>query len=73
MLEDHGVEWREVEELLEKEPDFRRTRTVRGEMRYAFRGRTEGGRRLTVIFALEGPIARIITAYDTPKGEDYSG
>jgi uncharacterized DUF497 family protein len=71
MLEDHGVEWHEVEELLVKEPDFRRT--VRGQRRYAFRGRTEGGRPLTVIFTLEGPIARIITAYDTPQGEDYVG
>ena len=73
MLEDHGVEWREVEEVLVNEPDFRRTRSVRGQRRYAVRGRTEGGRRLTVIFTLEGPIARIITAYDTPKGEYYSG
>lgn len=73
MLQDHGVEWHEVEEILKKEPDFERTRTVRGERRYAIRGRTEGGRRLTLIFTLEGGIARFITAYDTPKGQDYSG
>jgi len=68
MLNDHGVEWREVEEVLAEEPPFRRTRTVRGQKRYVLHGQTAGGRRLTVVFALEGPIARIVTAYDTPRG-----
>lgn len=68
MLNDHGVEWYEVEEILAQEPSFIRARTVRRQKRYAILGMTEGGRRLTVIFTLEGPVARVITAYDTPKG-----
>lgn len=73
MLDDHGVEWNEVEEVLVQELPFRRVRTVRGEKRYVLHGATDGGRRLTVVFALEGPIARVITAYDTPRGQDYDG
>ncbi len=67
MLNDHGVEWHEVEEILAQEPPFRRMRDVRGEKRYRLHGRTEGGRCLTIVFAIDGPIARVVTAYDTPK------
>ena len=56
----------EVEEILMQKPDLKRTRTVRGERRYFVKGRTQGGRRLTVVFALEGSVARVVTAYDTP-------
>ena len=66
MLDKHAVEWQEVEEVLRQDTPFYRSRTVRGERRYFVQGQTEGGRRLTVVFAFEGPIARVITAYDTP-------
>ncbi len=66
MWEKHGVTWDEVEEILVQKPDLKRTRTVRGERRYFVKGRTQGGRRLTVVFALEGSVARVVTAYDTP-------
>ncbi|MBD3293089.1 MAG: hypothetical protein GF393_09205, partial [Armatimonadia bacterium] len=71
MLEKHGVYWDEVEEVLEQNPDFRRMRDVRGERRYLAQGRTTDGRYLTVVFALAGPIARIVTAYDTPRRQRW--
>ena len=67
MLEKHSVTWNEVEEVLLQEPDPKRSRTVRGERRYFVQGRAQSGRRLTVVFTLEGSVARVITAYDTAK------
>lgn len=67
MLEKHNVHWDEVEDILEQHITFRRVQDVWGERRYIMQGRTGNGRYLTVVFAFDGFIARIITAYDTPR------
>ncbi|NLO04916.1 MAG: BrnT family toxin [candidate division WS1 bacterium] len=64
MFAKHGVTWNEVDEILSQEPKVLRSRTVRGEPRYLCRGRTAAGRKLVVIFAMEGTTARVITAYE---------
>ena len=67
MLNKHGVRWDEVEDILEQHLPFTRLGDARGERRYLIQGRTGGGRYLSIVFAREGPIARIVTAYDTPR------
>ena len=64
MLEKHGVAWYEVVEAMSQR-GLRpiRARKQNGEMRYQVKSRTEAGRRLLIIFAVERPArARIITA-----------
>ena len=63
MLEKHNVEWHEVEEVMQKSPQIRRGRRVRGEQRYYVHGRTRAGRRLTVVFAVRGDTGAVVTAY----------
>jgi uncharacterized DUF497 family protein len=64
MLGKHNVRWNEVVEVLTGSPRVRRGRDSEGERRYQAIGRTDAGRRLRVIFRLEGEAAWVITAFD---------
>ncbi len=64
MLLKHGVTWEEVDEVLSQRPQVLRSHDVRGKRRYRCNGRTIGGRRLTVIFAIDGTTARVVTAWE---------
>ena len=70
MLKKHRVTFEEVLEALEKAPTLYRTYPSQsGERRYVAFGRTEAGRQLIIILALEGADAfRVITAYE-PKSK----
>ena len=68
LLEKHGVEWHEVEDVMAQGMHPRRGKTAHGEPRYNITGRTIAGRQLKVIFALEDDgEARVVTAFDEDK------
>ncbi|HEY3396777.1 MAG TPA: DUF4258 domain-containing protein [Armatimonadota bacterium] len=68
LLEKHGVEWHEVEEVLAQGLHPRRGKNAPAEKRYSLTGRTTAGRMLRVIFALEDDgEARVVTAFDEDK------
>jgi len=64
----HQVHWEEVLEALESNPTIYRTYpSPSGERRYVAFGRTEAGRKLVIVMALESQNTfRVITAYE-PK------
>jgi len=64
MLEKHNVEWQEVEEVMATQPQVLRGKKRSGERRYETTARTASGRRLKVIFRIEGDTACVITAYE---------
>ena len=64
MLEKHNVEWREVEEVMATHPQVLKGKKRRGERRYQTTARTASGRRLKVVFRIEGDTAWVITAYE---------
>lgn len=67
LVEKHRVRWHEVEEVMAQGLHPRRGKTTQGERRYTVVGRTAAGRRLRVIFALEGDSeACVVTAFDEP-------
>jgi len=70
MAEKHQVTWDEVLEALEAKPAIYRTYpSESGERRYIAFGRTEAGRPLVIVLALEKPDTfRVIMAYET-KGK----
>jgi uncharacterized DUF497 family protein len=70
MAKKHQVTWEEVLEALEAKPAIYRTYpSESGERRYIAFGRTEAGRTLVIVLALEKPDTfRVITAYE-PKGK----
>ncbi len=68
LLEKHGVEWHEVEEVMAQGLHPRRGKKAHGEPRYNLVGRTTAGRELKVIFAWEAEgEARVVTAFDAGK------
>jgi uncharacterized DUF497 family protein len=61
----HAVTWPEAEQALRNADSVRRGRTVQGQRRYKATGRTDDGRPLAVIFAVEARYAaRVITAFE---------
>jgi len=64
ILEDHQIEWYEIEEVLRAGPTLERGRRVHGEQRYNLDGRTLAGRPLRVVVAFAGSIARVVTAWE---------
>ncbi len=69
MREKHAVGWADVAEIMSQERlQPRKARSGRHERRYSVVGRTETGRRLRLIFAIEeGNKARVVTAYEVKR------
>ncbi len=64
----HQVEWEEVAQVMAQQPPVRRLGETEGERRYWLRGRTEGGRLLKIVMAVEGThTARVMTAFEVRK------
>ena len=71
MLEKHAVHWYEVREIMTQPLQPRRLRTVADERRYYVKGKTEDGRPLKVIIAVEPPhTARVITAFEERRSKE---
>ncbi|HEY3397963.1 MAG TPA: BrnT family toxin [Armatimonadota bacterium] len=68
IIDKHGVNLYEVEEVLAGDPTFWRIADVDGERRYRLIGQSAAGRRLKVYVARESDdTMRLITAYEVRR------
>jgi len=72
-LDKHGVENWECEQIFFNEPliVLNDPKHSQAEKRWAIFGKTDAGRRLTVIFTKRGDLIRVISARDMNRKERY--